>query len=108
MIDLKTLRNDDLRIEFLEDYRNMDNGWYLWKEDHDLNRKFWRLDLPGEIALIVEEHLRTLFSYVDKSYPKKWLVQHWFVVEDWDRPFDDNSGSRTMALQKLKEAQKTL
>ena len=106
MIDLKSLKNDDMRISFLEDYRNVDNGWYLWKEDTDMDRRFWRLDLEDGPALIVEEHKRTICYYTEPKHRITWLIQQWYVVKDWNRPFDDNSGSRTMALKKIKEVAK--
>ena len=103
MFDLKTLKNDQARIAFLEDYRNFDNGWYLFKEDDDLGRRMWRFDLP-ECALIVEERRQTTFNpYIREKERIKWFVFKWYVVTDWHRPFEDNAGSRTMALQKLKE-----
>ena len=35
---MKKFKNDNERIAFLEDYRNEQNGWYLWKHDEDLDR----------------------------------------------------------------------
>ena len=95
-------KNDKERISFLTDYRNLDHGWYLWKEDPDLDRKMWRLDLDG-VSLIVEEQLHT-FTYPNKH--EAWTVAHWFIVEDWKGPFQDNVASRTLALAKLKEVEK--
>lgn len=103
MFDLKSLKNDNARIAFLEDFRNADNGWYLFKEDDDLGRRMWRFDLP-ECALIVEERLQTTYNpYIKEEERQKWFVSKWYIVTDWHRPFEDNAGSRTMALQKLKE-----
>ena len=96
------LKNDKDRIAFLEDYRNTDHGWYRWKDDDDLNRKWWRFDLD-DCALIVEEQLQTL------QWPnehQKWLVTHWFIITDWDKQFSDGAASRTQALAKLKEVTK--
>lgn len=96
------LKNDKERIAFLEDYRNGDHGWYLWKDDDDLQRRWWRFDLD-ECALIVEEQLQTL------RWPnthQKWIVTHWFIITDWHEPFADGTASRTQALAKLKEVTK--
>lgn len=93
------LKNDKERIAFLEDYRNLDHGWYPWKEDGDLQRRMWRLDLPG-CAIIVEEQLQTF------EWPRKhetWNVKHWYVVSDWKRPFANNTASRFLALAALKK-----
>ena len=98
-------KNDKERIAFLENYRNTDNGWYLWKEDAEIDRRWWRFDLP-DCALIVEEDRRTLL------WPKprqKWFVVNWFIIKDWtfqDKTFRDQAGSRSMALAELKRCQK--
>lgn len=42
MIDLEKLKNDKERAAFLDDYRNTDSGWYLWKEDDDRQIALWR------------------------------------------------------------------
>ena len=97
-------KNDKERIAFLEDYRNEDNGWYLWKEDSDLQRRWWRYDLPDR-ALIVEEQTRT-YHWPDTRI--EWSIVHWFVITDWtgEIPFGDQVGSRSMALVALKEVEK--
>ena len=96
------LKNDKERNAFLEDYRNMDNGWYLWKDDGDLNRRWWRYDLP-DCALVVEERLQTI------EWPKvcaKRLVKNWYIIRDWHLPFEDGSASRTLAIAEIKRVQK--
>lgn len=95
------LKNDKERIEFLEDYRNEDNGWYLWKEDKDLGRKMWRLDIEdGNTSVIVEERLQLV------TYPRheaKWLVRNWYLVVEWsDLPFESAAASRTIVLGYIK------
>ena len=101
---MKKYKNDKERIAFLEDYRNEENGWYLWKEDQDLQRRWWRYDMP-EGSLIVEEEERTF------TWPKPhrtWSVLKWFIVNDWkDTPIGDQSGSRSQALMKIKEIEKS-
>ena len=95
-------KNDKERTEFLVDYRNTDNGWYLWKEDKDLQRRWWRHDFEG-CCMVVEEQLRT------HTWPKlmtEWDVVHWFIIEDTGIPFADGTGSRSLALTKLKELEK--
>ena len=92
-------KNDKERIAFLEDYRNEENGWYLWKDVPDIQRKFWRFDLE-DTALIVEEQQRT--SHWPYEH-QKWDVTHWYIVEDWEKPFADHTASRTQALARLKK-----
>ena len=101
-MDLKKLKNDKERTAFLEDYRNTENGWYMWKDDYDLGRSWWRYDLD-DCALIVEEQLRT-FQWPNEHVTQS--VMHWYIVEDWNKPFGDSVASRTLALKKLKEAVK--
>ena len=95
-------KNDKERIAFLEDYRNVDHGWYLWKEDDDLKFRMWRYDLP-DAALIVSEQLRT-FTWPDEH--EEWTVAHWYIVKDWSGLFADQAASRTMALAELKRWEK--
>ena len=95
------VKNDKERIEFLEERREQD-GWYLWKEDDDLNRKWWRFDLP-DCALVVEERLQTIHWPDDHQ---KWIESRWYIIKDWHLPFEDGAGSRTMALAELKRCQK--
>ena len=92
-------KNDKERIAFLEDYRNEDHGWYLWKDDDDLQRKWWRFDLE-DCALIVEERLQTL-QWPDEHL--SWLVSRWYIITDWHKPFSDGAASKTQALAKLNE-----
>ena len=91
-------RNDKERGAFLEDYRNEKNGWYLWKEDDEINRKMWRRDLP-DCALIVEEQQVT-YRWPDKHVA--WAAAHWYLISDWHIPFADGQVSRSQALEKIK------
>ena len=98
-------KNDKERIAFLEDYRNGENGWYCWKNDAEIDRRWWRYDLP-DCALIVEEGRQTF------EWPKRrveWRVVNWFIIKDWtfkDKTFRDQVGSRSMALAEIKRCQK--
>lgn len=96
-------KNDKERIAFLEDFRNEENGWYLWHCNSDIGRRWWRLDLPG-CAFIVEEQERT------HTWPRiktDWDIVHWFIIDDWEVPFADGTASRSMALAQLKEIEKS-
>lgn len=88
------LKNDKERLAFL-DARTRATGWYLWKEDSDLQRKWWRFDLP-DCSLIVEEQLITY------SYPETHVstnILHWYIIKDWHGLFADQVASRTLALE---------
>lgn len=101
-MQIQNLKNDKERIAFLEDYRNESHGWYLWKDDGDLNRKWWRFDLD-DCALIVEEQIQTI------PWPNvhlRWTVVHWYIITDWHKPFADGVASRTQALALLKEVRR--
>jgi len=98
-------KNDKERIAFLEDYRNKENGWYLWKHDEDLQRSWWRYDLP-DCSLIVEEDQMT-FNYPNRHVD--WFARNWFIIRDWSfntKTFRDQVASRTMALKELKRIEK--
>ena len=108
---MKKFKNDKERIAFLEDYRNEKkydgwNGWYLWKHDEDLQRSWWRLDLPDS-AIVVEEQQRT---YTWPNVHVTWTVMHWYIVTDWSGniPFGDFVASRSLALAKIKQIEKEM
>lgn len=98
MRNLRDLRNDKERREFLNDYRNMDNGWYPWIENGDIGRRLWRIDLT-ECALIVEEEMKT-FSY--PSEHTEWNAFRWYIVRDWSKPFADSLASKTLELEEIR------
>lgn len=96
---MRRFKNEKERKAFLDDYRNMDNGWRLWKEDEDIDRRMWRNDLL-DFAFVVEEQLIT------RSWPEEhvnWEVIRWYVVTDHEKPFADYQSSKTQVLEKLKE-----
>lgn len=98
-------KNDKERIAFLEDYRNLDRGWYLWKVDDDLMRRWWRYDLP-DCALIVEEDQRT-FTWPSPCV--EWSIINWFIIKDWtfnQATFRDQVASRSMALLEIKRIER--
>lgn len=105
-------KNDEERLAFLDDYRNMDNGWCLWKDDHDRQLRVFRNDLAPDLCFLVEEHLQTI-SWPNKHM--KWEVRDRYIVnwaETGDTPqrgmktFSDQRASRTQQLAALKEFQK--
>ena len=102
-MNIRNLKNDKERIAFLEDYRNEDNGWYLWKLDDDLQRRMWRLRLADDVAIVVEEQLRT-YTYPDNH--TRWTMMHWYIIENPTEIFGDCVATRSMALAKLKEVSK--
>lgn len=102
-MNFKNLKNDKERIAFLEDYRNEDNGWCLWKFDDDLRRRMWMLRLAADVVLVVEEQMMT-FSWPNTH--TEWSVMHWYIIEDPTAIFGDCVSSRSLALTKLKEVQK--
>ena len=100
-------KNDKERIAFLEDYRNEENDWYLFKEIEDMQRRWWRFDLP-DCALIVEEDRQT-FTWPEKHI--EWSIYNWFIISDWtfsEKTFRDQVASRSMALRELKRVEKEM
>ena len=92
-------KNDKERLAFLGDYRNTSAGWYLWKEIEDIDRRFWRFDF-FDCSFVVEEQLMTL------RYPnvrEEWRLLHWYIVEDWRKPFADSVSCRSDVLARLKK-----
>ena len=105
MKKLLELKNDKQRLAFLDDYTNTENGWYLWKYDDDLQRRWWRYDLP-DCAMIVEEDQQT-FTWPNVRI--EWRKRDWFIIRDWSqntKTFRDQQASRTLALAEIKRVQK--
>ena len=105
-------KTDTERIEFLENYRDIDRGWCLWKDDHDRQIRVFRNDLAPDLCFLVEERLLTI------SWPNKhmeWEARARYIVnwaETGDtlqrgvKTFSDQRASRTQQLAALKEFQK--
>ena len=105
MKKLLELKNDKQRLAFLDDYTNTENNWYCWKYDDDLQRRWWRYDLP-DCALIVEEDQQT-FTWPEKQVKPR--VVNWFIIRDWtfkSGTFRDQQASKTLALAEIKRVQK--
>ena len=104
---IRNLKNDKERVAFLEDYRNTENGWYLWEDWFGMTRRFWRYDLP-DCALIVEEDDQT-FNWPEKQVKPR--VVNWFIIRDWtfmSGTFRDQQASKTLALAEIKRVQKEM
>jgi hypothetical protein len=95
-------KNDKERIAFLEDYRNEEHGWYLWREIDAPQKRWWRFDL-GSCALIVEEQPQT-FTWPEKHV--SWRVACWYIISDWHGFFADQVASRSLALAALKKEER--
>lgn len=105
-------KNDKERTDFLDDFRNPDLGWCLWKKDADRDLFVYRNDLAEDLCFLVEEELITV------SWPKKhrsWTVRNRYIVnwpmtgpayKDGMKTFGDQRASRTQQLAALKEFQK--
>lgn len=102
---MEKFKNDKERIAFLEDYRNEQNGWALWKSDDVLQRRWWRYGLPDGSSFVVEEQLLTL-HWPDTH--TAWSTIHWYIMPDWTEAFifGDCVASRSLALKKIKELEK--
>ena len=111
MIAFYEMKNDAERLAFLDDYRNAENGWYLWKADQERQVRLYRYDVEDleakeGVSFIVEEELRTVL------WPNKhlsWTVRHWYIItesgkKDWT--FADQVASRTQVLNKIKDIQR--
>ena len=89
-------KNDDDRRRFLYE-RNEEEGWYAWKEDHDLNRKWLRVDLD-EFSVIVEEREFTTYRG-DISMAISWYMHDGAWGE---RPFEDYSSNLSAIVTELR------
>lgn len=103
---MKKFKNDKERIAFLDDYRNLDNGWQLWKDDRELDRRWWRLSLG--INIFVVEEQRITYHYPETHVT--WDVMHWYVIDDIrvSQPFSDFRTSKSIALKVLKQIEKEM
>jgi len=69
-------KNDKERRKFLDNYRDEASGWKLWKSDEEMERRWWRNDMPA-MSLVVEEELRT---YMYPAKHSEWVVLHWYAL----------------------------
>ena len=104
-MDIKALKNNKLREKFLEDL-NPDEGWYVWLDQKELNRKFYRNDLNGTTFII--EMMEILRSYPKKEriwYPAKYYFMQTETLECPLRgvPFSVFIASKTMCVDELKK-----
>lgn len=63
-MDIKALKNNELREKFLED-RNPDEGWYVWLDQPEVGRIFYRNDINGTAFII--ELMEILTTYPVKK-----------------------------------------
>ena len=104
-MDIKELRNNALRQQFLEE-RKPEQGWYLWLDQPDVDRKFERVDIQGT-AFICE------ILKIEVFYPKthnKWVGEKYYIIPieelekgpERKRPFSAYISSKTMCIETLK------
>lgn len=98
-----SFKNDDDRRRFLNE-RNESEGWYIWKQDHELNRKWVRVDLEG-FSIIVEERVLTNWT------GDETMSYFWYLHDGtWgDHPFEDyrsNYSAIVTALREMKQKHK--
>ena len=89
-------KNDDDRRRFLNE-RNEIEGWYVWKQDHDLNRRWVRVDLEA-FSIIVEER-----EFTDWRGEEQTSI-FWYLHDGaWgDHPFEDYSSNFSAILTGLR------
>ena len=99
MVEDIKFKNDKERLFFLDSYRNTDNGWYLWKEIKDIQRRWWRIDFD-DFSIVVEEEEKT-YNWPDIH--REYVVVHWYIMNGTEMPFADYKSSRTLALAEIKQ-----
>ena len=103
-MDIKELKNKELRQRFLEE-RKPEQGWYLWLDQPDVERRFERVDIQGK-AFICE------VMNIEHTWPKvynEWVGEKFYIVpiEELDkgperkRPFSAYISSKTMCNEEL-------
>lgn len=101
--------DNDERTDFVNDYTNRANGWYLWGNDPSIERRFWRFDLTSQISIIVEEEL--LYFAFPKRH-EEWVPKNWYITDkriaqyacgDQKPHFGNYLANRSMALEYLKK-----
>lgn len=93
-----SFKNDDDRRRFLNE-RNESEGWYIWKQDHDLNRRWVRVDLEG-FSIIVEER-----EFINLSGEERTST-FWYLHNGvWgDYPFENYNSNFSEILTRLRTA----
>ena len=97
------LRNDWERSNFLKDYTNVENGWYLWQENPVIQRRWWRRDI-GNCSIVIEDALhRNTFPYGSYEGQDMWSILHVYLVTEWALPLENG----TSFMSKVKDWLKT-
>ena len=105
-MDIKELRNNQLRQQFLEE-RKTEQGWYLWLAQPEVERRFERVDIQGT-AFICE------LKKIELTYPKVhnvWRGDIFYIIPidvleegtGRKRPFSAYIASKTMCIEELKK-----
>ena len=97
------LPNDEARQAFLRDYTNAENGWYLWVETPEVQRRWYRRDFDGWSIVIEESDHIVKAKVAGYNYPKTRMVMHMYMVEDFDLPLESNLSVKTQIMSRLRE-----
>ena len=104
-MNIKELKNNAIREKFLEE-RKPEQGWYLWLDQPEVERRFERVDIQGK-AIICE------VKKIELTYPKlhnQWEGRIFYIIPieelekgpERKRPFSAYISSKTMCIEELK------
>lgn len=100
---LPTLRNNDQRKEWLENFRN----WPVWFEVPEASEVYYRYDLPDGSSIVICEYRRWvewMEQYANENPDK--AGEREYLLKPGYHYLHDCLTNRTMLVEKLKEIQK--
>ena len=112
---IERLKNNKLRQDFLEE-RKQEDGWFVWINQPEVERKFERVDLKDgdeDISFVCE------LRRTEHFYPSKyvdWFACDYFIIptellENVDarrNPFSSYRASKSQCIEKLKDMSKNV
>ena len=100
--NMRIFKNDKERAAFLDDYRDAEAGWKLWKDDPETGIRWWRFDLPAGVLIVEERECELVYPITHRDY----IVRQRYIIQDEEKPFGSQQASRTQQIAWLKEMEK--
>lgn len=88
--------------EFLLDYTNEENGWYLWLEVPQVQRRWWRRDFDGFSVVIEEAEHAVKTKMTGVNFPRTTMIMHMYMI-DGDLPLESYVTCKKEILARLRD-----
>lgn len=101
--ELPTLKNDNQRKEFIENY----SSWQIWIDLPQTGERYWKYELDNGIKLVVKAVLRKAYLGYQKGYSeeKTFGAEEYYLFEN-DKSAYEAKTNKSGLVQFLKDYQK--